>query len=230
MSVKFEDQIGIIPEEPFHLDLKPQLTLDLPPKKPHITSDFPHKIPHENYTTKEDREARDCIKLLRPDVSILYDDPKEVLMRILRGEYPKKIRETTPSQVIVENTLVAKSPKWNRYYKYQEAIKHGRKLTREQIIDWCKMWVQVHPKDVKINKLKNYQKKLKEAKIQETNRKLDCVIDGVGKTIQEIRHQDRKIQEIGIRVKGDSMLKRLQETIKTSKDCVSNLWFSETNH
>jgi len=133
----------------------------------------------------------------------------------------RKVRKT-PRQVIVENTLVANSPKWTRYYKYQEAIKHHRKLTREQIIDWTKMWVEVHPKEVKVNKFKNYEKKLK---VQETNRKLDCMIDGIGNAIQEVRHQDRKIQELNIRVRNESMLRRLQ-----SKQPISNLWHAETKH
>jgi len=140
--------------EPFYLDLPTPLTLDLPPpKKPHITSDFPHKIPHEKY------------------------DPKEIL-KLIEDSFstPERKVRKTPRQVIVENTLVPNSPKWNRYYKYQEAIKHGRKLTREQIVDWTKMWVEVHPKEVKVNKFKNYEKKLK---VQETNRKLDCMIDGL---------------------------------------------------
>jgi len=227
MSVKFEDQIGIIPEEPFHLDLKPQLTLDLPPpKKPLITSDFPHETRHERYATPEDKEARYWIAALRPDVFIGNDDPKEILKSIEDSFLTPKVRETAPRQVIVENTLVLNSPKWNRYYKYQEAIKHGRKLTREQIVDWCKMWVQVHPKEVRTSKLKNYQEKLKEAKVQETNRKLDCMIDGIGNTIQEVRHQDRKIQELNVRMRSESMLRRIQE----SKQPVPNLWHAETKH
>jgi len=202
-GVKFEDRMDRPIPEPFYLDLPTPLTLDLPPpKKPHITSDSPHEIPHERY------------------------DPKEILKLIEDSFFtPERKVRKTPRQFIVENTLVPNSPKWNRYYKYQEAIKHGRKLTREQIIDWTKMWVEVHPKEATASKLKNYQKTIKERKIQETSRKLDCVINGIGNTIQEIRHQDRKIQEINLRAKNDSILKRLQ-----SKQPISNPWYSETKH
>jgi len=212
-GIKVADQISWLNPEPFYLDLPP-------PKKPHITSDSPHKIP-QRYATPEDKEARYWIALLRPDVSVEDDDPKVILKLIEDSFLSPKVRKT-PRQVIVENTLVANSPKWNRYYKYQEAIKHHRKLTREQIIDWCKMWVEVHPKEVKVNKFKNYEKKLK---VQETNRKLDCMIDGIGHAIQEVRHQERKIQELNIRVRNESMLRRLQ-----SKQPVSNLWHGETKH
>jgi len=202
-GVKIADQINWLNPEPFYLDLPQQLTLDLP--KPHITSDFVRENPHFKKYTGD-------------------DDPK-VILKLIEDSFftPERKVRKTPRQVIVENTLVPNNPKWNRYYKYQEAIKHHRKLTREQIVDWANMWIQVHPKEVRTSKLKNYQEKLK---VQETNRKLDCMIDGIGNTIQEVRHQDRKIQELNVRMRSESVLRRIQE----SKQPVSNLWHAETKH
>ena len=51
------------------------------------------------------------------------------------------------------------------------------------------------------------------------------MIDGVGNAIQEIRQQDGKIQEINLRAKNDSILRRLQ-----SKQPTANLWHSEKKH
>jgi len=220
-----------MPEEQFHLDLEEPLMLDLPPPKSHIrdnkskrgniTSDIPHEIP-PIYSTKEDQEARAWIEFMRPDVRIGNRDPRGIKRLIECNAMPEKKPKVAQKQMIVDNKLVPYDTKWNRYAKYQEMLKHHEKLTREQIIDWAKMWPELHRKEAGYNQLRNFEKKLK---VQETNRKLDCMIDGIGNAIQEVRHQDRKIQELNIRVRNESMLRRLQ-----SKQPISNLWHAETKH
>jgi len=221
-----------MPEEPYHLDLEEPLMLDLPIPKSHIrdnksnmeniTSDIPHEIP-PIYSTKEDQEAREWIELMRPDVRIGNRDPRGIKRLIECNAIPERKPKAAQKQMIVDNKLVPYDTKWNRYAKYQEMLKHHEKLTREEIIDWAKMWPELHRKEAGYNQLKNYEKKLKERKLHETSRKLDCVIDGIGNTIQEIRKQDMKIQEINLRARNDSILRQFKEP-------VSNLWHSETKH
>jgi len=224
-GIKFSDRVGWqMPEEPFHLDLEEPFMLDLPPPKSHIRDKTKRRnITSDIYNTQEQKEARAWIEFNRPDIRIGNRDPRGIKRLIECNAMPERKPKAAQKQMIVDNKLVPYDTKWNRYTKYQEMLKNNQKLSREQIIDWAKMWPVLHRKEASMNKIRNYKNTIKERKVQQTSNKLDYLAFGFRKVIQEIRQQNGTIQEINQRAKNDSILKQFKQPI-------SNLWHAETKH